>query len=323
MQNAQHLVKALQYMAAADGKSSQAIAVATAKAGPESGPVKILKTWALTSGSISPELRSAYRELIALAERRSLLAQIRAVSPMRRVPFETDTLLQTGESQVGFIGEGGAYPVSSTTYENARLPGRKLGGIIPISDMLIKGYDFDFAVTGELTRAVAEAESQGFYSAVAGSSESPAGILHGVTPGTGSSNAANDVAALIDAFDGDLGSAVILTSPRAGVKLFAAGFESSGARGGDLAGIAHVAHRSVPDDEIAILDCSRILIADDNGLEIVSSQSAALGVLDSSGELVGELVSMFQTNTSAFRITRYVNWKPADGAVGYMTGATW
>jgi hypothetical protein len=146
MHNAHDVVKALQCLIAADSRPAQAIEIAVARGGPESAPAKILKNWALNPESVSPEANSSYRELVQLAARRSLIAQIRAVSPMKRVPFETPILLQSTSSGAAFVGEGGLIPAAGMTFAQARLQVRKVGAIIPETRefaLMVGGESFD------------------------------------------------------------------------------------------------------------------------------------------------------------------------------------
>ncbi|MDP3816684.1 phage major capsid protein [Pseudomonas sp.] len=323
MRNAHDVVKALQCLIAADSRPAQAIEIAIARGGPESAAARILKSWALTPESVSPEANYSYRELLQLAARQSLIAQIRAVQPMRRVPFATPVLVQNYSDGAGFVAEGGLIPAGSMSFDQVRLQSRKVGSIIPATREYALMVDGEAFVTADLTRAIAAAESLAFIGDDAGTDESPAGVLYGVTPGSGSNNPANDISALIDSFDGDLSTSAILTSPKNGVQLHAAGFETTGARGGELAGIAHVAHRAVPAGVVVIIDAARVLIADDYGLELAVSGSATLDLGDSSGAATGESVSMYQTNTVAYRALRQINWQAAPGSVHYLNSVGW
>ena len=313
--NARNLIKALQALARTDGQRT------LAESSAESGAVlSILKQLGTSTDNISGDLGLAYREILQLAQRRSLISKIDAVAGFRKLPFEVPALEQTSGTIVGFIGEGAAIPASELDFSVRKLARRKLSGIVPVTREMASAMPAESALSRDLIRAVADGESAAFFSNAAAAPDSPAGILAGVTPGTGSSNPENDVAALISAFSGDLDGAVILTNPRNGVKL-AALYDGTGARGGELAGIGHVTHSEIPDGEIAIIEPGRIMLADD-GLEIDYSNQATIATLDSSGD-PAEDVSLWQHNLSAYRLTRWLNWHPAAGSVTWLNSCNW
>lgn len=313
--NARTLIKALQALARADGQRT------LAEASTESGAVlSILKQLGTSTENISGDLGLAYREILLLAQRRSLIAKIDAVAGFRKLPFEVPSLEQAAGSSISYIGEGEAIQVDNLTFAAHKLNRRKLSGIVPVTREMASAMPAESALSRDLIRAVADGESAAFFSNAAPATGSPAGILAGFTPGTGSSNPANDIAALISAFSGDLDGAVILTNPRNGVKL-AALYDGTGARGGELAGIGHVTHSEIPDGEIAIIEPGRIMLADD-GLEIDYSNQATIATLDSSGE-PEDAMSLWQRNLSAYRLTRWLNWRPAAGSVTWFNSCNW
>lgn len=309
------LMKALQTIARADGQRTQAEADAASES-----VRAIIKQLGTSTGNISGDLGLAYREVLQLAQRRSLLGKIAAAAPFRTLPFELPALEQTAGSSIGFIGEGQAIPASELDFTARKLARRKLSGIVPVTREMASAMPAEQALSRDLIRAVADGESAAFFSASAASTDAPAGVLNGVTPGSGSTNPTNDVAALIDAFTGDLDGAVVLTSPRNGVKL-AAVFDGTGARGGELAGIGHVTHAEIPDTEIAIVEPGRIMLADD-GLEIDYSNQATIATLDSNGDPAVD-VSLWQQNLAAYRLTRWLNWHAAAGSVAWLNSVNW
>ncbi|MGQ7956388.1 phage major capsid protein [Pseudomonas sp. SP16.1] len=313
--NARHLIQALQELARANGHRENAKAAATSGA-----VLSILKQIGTGTGNISGDLGLAYREILQLAQRRSLISKIDAASPFRKLPSELPALEQSAGSIIGFIGEGQAIPVGELDFTARKLPRRKLSGIVPVTREMASAMPAESALSRDLIRAVADGESAAFFSNAAAAPEAPAGILAGVTPGTGSNNPANDIAALIDAFTGDLDGAVILTSPRNGVKL-APLYDGTGARGGELAGVGHVTHAEIPDGEIAIIEPGRIMLADD-GLEIDYSNQATIATLDSNGDPAVD-VSLWQHNLSAYRLTRWLNWHAAAGSVAWLNSVNW
>lgn len=307
--NARNLIKALQALARADGHRTQAESAA------DSGAVlAILKQLGTSTANISGDLGVAYKEVLGLAQRRSLVGKIDAVAAFRKVPFELAVLEQGTGSNVGFIPEGASIPAGELDFTARKLPRRKLSGILPVTREMASAMPAESALSRDLVRATADGESAGFFSTTDG-------ILAGVTPGTGSTNPANDIALLVDSFTGNVDGAVILSSPRNGVKLSSIYDGTTGARGGELAGIGHVTHSEIPDTEVAIIEPGRILLAD-NGLEIDYSTQATISTLDTNGDPVAPY-SLWANNLAAFRLTRWLNWHAAAGSVAWLNSVNW
>lgn len=307
-QNARTVIKALQAIARADGHRTAAESLAESPA-----VLAMIKQIGTSTANISGDLGLAYREILGLAQRRSLVGKIDAMAAFRTVPFELPVLEQTAGSNIGFIPEGASIPAGELDFTVRKLARRKLSGILPVTKEMAAAMTGEQALSRDLIRAVADGESAAFFSTTDG-------VLNGVTPGTGSASPAADVAALVDAFTGDLDGAVILTSPRNGVKL-AAIFDGTGARGGELAGIGHVTHAGIPDTEVAIIEPGRILLADD-GLEIDFSNQATVSTLDSNGDPLAPY-NLWANNLAAYRITRWLNWRAAAGSVAWLNSVAW
>ncbi|MGP5711268.1 phage major capsid protein [Vreelandella alkaliphila] len=312
MRNAQILIKTLQTLALAGGNRTEAESRA-----PTPAVASMLKS--IGTGSINGDLHTGYRELLQLSQRRSLIGKIDSITGFRRLPFETPTLEQDSPASVIFVAEGQPIPATMSLTLSAReLSRRKLSGLVPVTKELATAMPAESALSRELTRSVAQGESAAFFSDNAATDAAPPGILNGVTAGVGSTSPADDIAQLVDAFTGNLDEAVILTSPRNGVKL-ASVFDGAGGRGGEIAGIGHATSSAIPDDKIGIVEPGRILLSDD-GLEIDLSMEAT--IYTQSGE---EFIphSLWQNNLMAWRITRHLNWHAATGSVAYLDACDW
>ena len=80
---------------------------------------------------------------------------------------------------------------------------------------------------------------------------------------------------------------------------------------------------------VVLVNASDIWLADDGQVTVDASQEASLQMLDnptnnSASGTPTTMVSMFQTNSTAFRAERYINWarRRASG-VAYLTGVSW
>lgn len=307
-QNARTVIKALQAIARADGHRTAAESLADSPA-----VLAMIKQIGTSTANIGGDLGLGYREILQLAQRRSLIGKIAAVAAFRGVPFELAVLEQGTGSNIGFIAEGASIPAGELDFTARKLARRKLSGILPATKEMASAMPAENALSRDLIRAVADGESAAFFSTTDG-------ILAGVTPGTGSTNPANDIALLVDSYTGALDGAVILTSPRNGLKL-AAIYDGAGARGGEVAGIGLATHSTISDAEIGIIEPGRIMLADD-GLEIDYSNQATIATLDTNGDPVAD-VSLWQQNLAAYRLTRWLNWHAAAGSVAWLNSVAW
>lgn len=317
-----NLVRAIQLAALSNGNLVQAHAAAIAKYGEASGAARFVKSLASISTDIQDaDLMQAFQDLLDLARPSSLISKINAVSRFKRVPFHIRVLVQNDGSPANYVDETGVIPLGSLNLQGVTLPKRKAAGIIPSSRELVSLMDGSTAAAeADIVTTIAGLDSSAFFNDAPGSDYTPAGILHGTLPGEGSNNASNDVQTLIARFSGNLDGAVLLTSPANGAKLNAT-FEGSGARGGETAGIAHVTHRAIPNDRIALVEPGRTLFSD-GGLAIDVSKQSTLYEMDSSGA-VARSISLWQANCIALRVIRWLNWQPAQGAVAWLEGVDW
>jgi HK97 family phage major capsid protein len=89
------------------------------------------------------------------------------------------------------------------------------------------------------------------------------------------------------------------------------------ARGGMLMGLPVLTTAGVPvtgsppSSTITLLDPSQVLVADDGGGSIQVAESAAVQMSDSPAEGAQHLVSLFQTNSVALKLSRHANWRAA------------
>ena len=159
----------------------------------------------------------------------------------------------------------------------------------------------------------------------------PAGILDGVAPIASTGDAADDISALFAAFEGNLASSFLVMHP---VVAAAIGLGNSlvnvGARGGELAGVPVLTSRFVPAETsgtaIVLVDAQQVLFAA-GPVDVSTATHASLQMLDnpttnSSTATATQLVSMFQSNSAALRVERFISWQVVRaGAVAWIQGA--
>jgi hypothetical protein len=100
--------------------------------------------------------------------------------------------------------------------------------------------------------------------------------------------------------------------------------------GGTFNGMPVIVSDYIPAGTVVLANASDIYLADEGGIQVDMSREASLEMADNpahdSTTPTGatSLVSMFQTNSVAFRVERFINWarrRPA--AVAILTGVTW
>ncbi|MGE5836008.1 MAG: hypothetical protein ACM4AI_16120 [Acidobacteriota bacterium] len=150
---------------------------------------------------------------------------------------------------------------------------------------------------------------------------SPASITFGATevPATGEPRV--DIQNLIETYVSEgreLSSAVVALSSAnaAALRLLDADeFRDLTISGGNICGIPAVAGAGC-DNIIALIDRSRVVVADDGEGNISTSQAGSLEMTDeSSSPVATQLVSLWTSNSIALRVDKYINWASNSGVV--------
>ncbi|GAO95252.1 hypothetical protein CFN58_29895 [Pseudomonas avellanae] len=181
------------------------------------------------------------------------------------------------------------------------------------------GAQFESTASRDLSRAISDLEGFSFIdpSNAGVPGVSPASITNSVAAIEGGAGALGDIRKLLDAFKGDLETAVFIASPRAGLALHDAGYDGAGALGGDVAGIPLVTSSVVPDWLVALIDPAGILVADEGVLLDMSEQSTLVAA-------DGTVLNLYQENMAAIKAERILNWSvERAGSVIYLIGANW
>ncbi|MFZ3206394.1 MAG: phage major capsid protein [Pseudomonas sp.] len=262
----------------------------------------------------------AAREFFGLAFEQSLLGRIPG---LRRVPFNVKALAASAGAQGYWVAEGSELPLSKPTLAGSSLPRLRVGALIveTLEAIRAEGSVAEAGVQRDILRAVSAAIDEAFIGGGAGTPGiKPASITNGLTPITGTTDLAADVAALLEAFDGDLLSAVFVTDPSTAVRL-AAVFESAGIRGGDVLGVPLIVSRSVPRDssngQLVLLDPTAIAVAYEPGT-IDTSEHGAVAVTVGQGA-AAEVLPLWQNNLLGLKSENHGNWSvQLDGAVAVL-----
>ena len=273
------------------------------------------------------------------------------IPSLRRVPFRTPLIGQTGGGQAYWVGEGKPKPLTALDFSRTTLDELKVATISVVTEELLRksSPSADMILRDALAAAVAERIDIDFIdpAKAASAGVSPASVTNGVAAIASSGNDADaireDVRALMATF------VAANNPPTSGVWIMSSAtalalslmvnplgqpeFPGVTMAGGTFLGLPVITSEylaPVTDGGFVILaNASDIYFADDGGVMIDVSREASLQMLDNpTNDVVTptatSLVSMWQTNSVAFRAERILNWsKRRASAVAVLDGVNW
>lgn len=237
----------------------------------------------------------------------------------------------TGPTAPGWVGEGDAIPVRSNTFALVTIgPARKMAHIFSWSRELGKRSDAETIFAQMLREDVAAGLDAAFLATSAGSTSAPAGLLYGLTAGTGYGGGDReaieaDLISLSDAVSAaGSGNVTFIMAPARLGRLRIKAPEL-------LAAIDVAPSAAVPASRIVAADAASLLVAVDAEPEIYKTEAGTLHMSDSPAEIVAAngtvadpVRELWQTATAAVRVIHEIDFKTRrTGAVAYLDGATW
>jgi len=273
-----------------------------------------------------------------------------------RVEFLKPVGVQTGGGEGYWVGEGIAKPLTSLAASITRLPPTKVANIIAVTEEWLKyaSANNDRRIRDSMAGALQQRLDEDFVDPTVTLSAGvrPASITQGAA--TQAATGTGDHADIITDFkflmntisvQGIRRSPVLIvdsaTALALGMMINTFGqkvFPDMSMTGGTfLAGVQVIVSDSVPHASAGgtaiLVNAPEILIADEGGFDIAMSRDASLLMTDtdpqtdmSSVPVNGSaaMVSMFQTNSVAFRAERAIGWLRARStAVAYVTAVNW
>jgi HK97 family phage major capsid protein len=269
------------------------------------------------------------------------------IPSLRRIPFNVHIKGVTSGGTGYWVGEGAPKPVTSFGFNSVYHGWTKVAGIAVLTDELIRFSDpsAQSLVRDLLADALVERMDTDFLDpAFAGSANvSPASITNGITaiPSSGNDAAAvrADLMALWAAADDanhNFDSPVYImragTARALGAMVNPLGqseFGSITPRGGSLGGVPVIVSNYAPAGTVILVNASDIYYSDDGQATVDFSREASIQMLDNptNNSATGTpttLVSMFQTDSTAIRAHRFVNWsRRRDTGVAVLSGVAW
>lgn len=268
---------------------------------------------------------------------------------LRRVPFYYPVVTQATGGTAYWVAEGAAKPMTKPTWTRTELTPLVVAGLAAATLQALKfsSPDADRALRDDLTAAVVEAIDTAFIDpANAGSAGAkPASITNGIA-GTAASSG-NDA----DAIRADARAAMLVfvtaKNPLTSGVWIMSGANALGlalmvnalgqpefpgltVNGGTFMGLPVIVSQAAG-DTVTLVNAGDVWIADDGGVNVDMSTDASLQMVDNpTGTSTGAdpveatLVSMFQTNSVAIRVEKFINWarRRATG-VATITSAEW
>lgn len=302
-------------------------------------------TWA---SNLINEGGAPFADFVEYSRARSILGQIG--DRLRRLPFDTAVLVQGSAGSASWVKEGEAKPLTQWTYTRAKLAPLKVAAIAAATKELLKRASVagDTLIRDELTRAVNSAIDGTFVSdAAAVTDEAPAGIRNGVTPVTltGDGTVAGircDIAAMLKELVGDnlsvagafwiMAETTAIDLSLATNEVGAPAFPGITPTGGTLAGLPVFTSQYVADETegpvVMLMKGDEIFLGDEDGIELSMSDQASLQMdnapTQNSVTPTGtSVVSMFQTNSVAFLVERFLNWQKRRASAVVWAHVNW
>lgn len=284
---------------------------------------------------------------------RTILGQFgnNGVPSLNRIPFNVRIAGQTTGGNAYWVGEGAPKPLTAFDFTATELRWNKIATIAVLTNELIRFSDpsAERLVRDGLAAAVIERADIDFIdpTKTAVANVSPASITNGATAIPSSGSTAEDVRADIQALWAPFIAA--RNAPRNAVYIMdsttalalslmqnplgQSEYPGITMNGGTFMGVPVVVSDYLPVSSaggiVVLVNASDIWLADDGQVTIDVSREASLQMLDNptNNSATGTpttMVSMFQTNSTAFLAERYINWarRRASG-VAYLTGVNW
>lgn len=264
---------------------------------------------------------------------------------LNRIPFNVRIAGQTSGGQGYWVGEGAPKPLTAFDFNSVELRWAKVANIAVLTEELMRfsNPSAELLVRNALADALRARLDIDFIdpTKAAVANVSPASITNGVTPIVSSGSDAAAVRADIQALwapfiaaNNPPTTAVYIMSSTTALALSMMmnplgqqEFPGITMNGGTLGGVPVIVSEYAA-GLVILVNARDVWLADDGGFTIDASREASLQMLDnptnnSATGTATSMVSMFQTNSVALRVERYINWaKRRASAVQYME-VTW
>ncbi len=273
------------------------------------------------------------------------------IPSLRTVPFRVALLSQTSGGAGYWVGEGKPKPLTAFAGSRTTLDELKVASIAVATEELLRksSPSADAMLRDQLAAAVTERIDTDFIdpAKAASAGVSPASITNGVTAINSTGNTADDiredVRLLVNTFIAAnnppmtgvwvMSSATALALSLLQNPLGQDEFPQVTMAGGTFQGMPVITSQYLGDVSaggyVALVNASDIYFADEGGVMVDVSREASLQMLDNPTNdtvtpTATSMVSMWQTNSVAFRAERILNWaKRRTSAVALLDSVAW
>lgn len=300
---------------------------------------------------------SAFADFVEFLRPMTILGRFgnNGVPSLRRVPFRTRLLSQTGGGEGYWVGEGKPKPLTNFGFGSTTLEPLKVANIAVLTMEMVRDSSpsAEGIVRDQLAAACAQRLDIDFINPAktASAGVSPASITNGAdsiaASGTGDADDIRlDARSAMQKFvnaNNPLNSGVWIMPSSAALALSLLvnplgqpEFPTITMAGGTFMGLPVIVSEYIGDNYLAgnfvvLLNAQDIYFADEGGITVDMSREASLEMLDSSLQQSGvadvngaSLVSLWQNNLVGFLAERTVNWaRRRPTAVTYLTGVAW
>lgn len=296
---------------------------------------------------------SVFADFVEFLRPQTILGRFGAggVPSLRRVPFRTPLVGQTGGGSGYWVGEGKAKPLTAFDFSRTTLEPLKVANIAVVTEEVLRDSSpsAEMIVRDSLAAALRERMDTDFIdpAKTADSNVSPASITNGVTPIPSEGATADDVRADVQAVFNAFIAAN--NAPTSGVWIMPATmalalslmtnplgqpeFPGISMMGGTFFGLPVIVSEYVPTitggSYVALVNAQDIYLADDGGIMVDMSREASLQMdnaptMTSDSPTGTSVVSLWQTNSVGFRAERTINWaRRRTSAVALLSGVAW
>jgi HK97 family phage prohead protease len=291
------------------------------------------------AGSLIGAESTVYADFAAFLRPQTIIGQFGAggIPGLLHIPFRVRLLNQSSAGSASWVGESKPAALTRFAFGSQTLAPLKVVALSAASMELIRDSSpaADVLIRDELAKACAERMDKDFIdpNKAAVANVSPASITHGVvavaSSGPDGNSIRQDIGNLVDAYlaaNMSLKSAVMITSQQIASKVSlmrnALGqreFPNITPLGGSIESYPVITSEFVSGlassngQNVLMVSAGDIYFADDGETSVDMSVEASLEMSDAPGQDAAagtgaSMVSMFQTNSVAFRATRTVNW---------------
>ena len=313
-------------------------------------------TGTTNAAPLVPQYNSVIADFVEFLRPQTIVGKfgLNGVPALRNIPFYTRIVDQTSGGSAGWVGEGKAKPVTAFDFSGTILTPLKVAAISVATEELLNNSSpsADVLIRDGLVAAARERLDIDFVdpTKTASAGVSPASITNGITPivsaGATAEDIRSDIKALWATFltnNVNATSAVYILSAQTALALSlmrnALGqreFPDITMMGGMLDGVPaivseYVSRFSTVDGGYVVLaNASDIYLGDEGGFRVDFSREATIQMdtaptqSSSPSVALSTGVSMFQTNSVAFRAERTINWqKRRASAVAVLSEVNW